>query len=175
MDETSDQIERHIQETRNDLGDNLNELGDKVKKAVDWRAQFEERPGTMLGLAFGGGIILSALLSSGRRSRTTYAGAGSPRGRNVWTPSGPSSTPPASKPSETRQGVEALADALVGVAVSRASRFIDSLVPGFEREFSSAKAGKSTSSRSRSDSGTSRTPTPSLDRPLLEPTDSYSS
>jgi hypothetical protein len=51
--ETSDQIERHIRETRSDLGDNLNELGDKVKKTLDWRVQFEERPGTMLGLAFG--------------------------------------------------------------------------------------------------------------------------
>jgi hypothetical protein len=147
--ETSDQIERHIQETRNDLDDNFNELGDKVKKAVDWRAQFEERPAAMLGLAFGGGMILSALLSSGRRSRTTY-GAASQRRKNVWTPSGASSTLPASKPSETRQGVEALADALVGIAVNKASRFIDSLVPGFEREFSSAKAGKSVSTRSDS-------------------------
>jgi len=171
--ETSDQIERHIRETRSDLGDNLNELGDKVKKTLDWRVQFEERPGTMLGLAFGGGIILSALLSSGRRSRTTYAGAGSSRRRNVGTPSGPPSTLPTSKPSETRQGVEALADALVGVAVNRASRFIDSLVPGFEREFSSAKAGKSASSRS--DSGSSRTSTPRLDQPPLEPTDSCAS
>jgi len=170
--ETSDQIERHIRETRSDLGDNLNELGDKVKKTLDWRVQFEERPGTMLGLAFGGGIILSALLSSGRRSRSTYAGAGSSRRRNVGTPSGPPSTLPTSKPSETRQGVEALADALVGVAVNRASRFIDSLVPGFEREFS-AKAGKSASSRS--DSGSFRTSTPRLDQPPLEPTDSCAS
>jgi hypothetical protein len=152
MDETSDQIERHIQETRNDLDDNLNELGDKVKKAVDWRAQFEERPGTMLGLAFAGGIILSALLSSGRRSSSTYRGGWKPARKHVGPPSGPSSTLPASKPSETRQSVEALAGALVGVAVNRASRFIDSLVPGFEREFSSAKASKSAHS-SPSDSG----------------------
>ena len=173
MDETSDQIERHIQETRNDLGDNFNELGDKVKKTVDWRAQVEERPGTMLGLAFAGGVILSALLPSGRRSRTTYAGAESPRRRNVWSPSGLSSALPVSKQSETRHGVEALADALVGIAVTKASRFIDSWVPGFEREFSSAKADKSASSRS--DSGRSRTPTPRLDQPLLEPTDSSAS
>jgi hypothetical protein len=173
MDETSDQIERHIQETRNDLGDNFNELGDKVKKAVDWRAQFEERPGTMLGLAFAGGVILSAVLPSGRRSRSTYAGSGSPRGRHAWSPSRPASTPPASTPSETRQSVEALAGALISVAVNGASRFIDSLMPGFEREFSSAKAGKSASARS--DSGTSRTPTPRLDQPLLEPSDSCSS
>ena len=147
MDETSDQIERHIQETRNDLDDNLNALGDKVKKAVDWRAQFEERPGTMLGLAFAGGIILSAVLSSGRRSRSTYDGGWKSARKHVWTPS-----PPENKPSGTRQGVEALAGALVGVAVNRASRFIDSLVPGFERAFSSARAGKSAAS-SPSDSG----------------------
>ena len=149
MDETSDQIERHIQETRNDLDDNLNELGDKVKNAVDWRAQFEERPGTMLGLAFAGGILLSALLSPGRRSRSTYGGGWKPAREGVWTTSRPSST--ASKPSETRQSVEALAGALIGVAVNRASRFIDSMVPGFEREFSSIKASKGAAS-SRSDS-----------------------
>ena len=140
MDETSHQIERHIRQTRNDLEDNLNELGDKVKKAVDWRAQVEERPGTMLGLAFAGGMILSALFSSGRRTRSTYAAGGSLRERQAWTPSVPSYSPP-SYPSETRQNVETLAGALIGVAVNRASRFIDSLVPGFEREFSSARAG----------------------------------
>ena len=72
MGETSYQIERHIQETRNDLGDNFGELQSKVKKAVDWRAQVEERPGTMLALAFGGGIVLSALLSSRRPFRSAY-------------------------------------------------------------------------------------------------------
>ena len=151
MDETSHQIERHIQQTRNDLEDNLNELGDKVKKAVDWRAQVEERPGTMLGLAFAGGMILSALFSSGRRTRSTYAAGGSLRERQAWTPSVPSYAPP-SKPSETRQNVETLGRALIGVAVNRASRFIDSLVPGFEREFSSARASKSAASRSGSGS-----------------------
>ena len=62
MAESSDELERHIQEIRHDLRDNFGELEDKVKSAVDWRAQFEERPGTMLALAFGGGILLSALL-----------------------------------------------------------------------------------------------------------------
>jgi hypothetical protein len=139
MDETSDQIERHIEQTRNDLHDNFNELGEKVKKAVDWRVQFEERPGT-------------ALFSSGRRSRGDYGAVRELAKKQVWTPFVPSSTPPASKPSQTRQNVEALASALIAVAVNRASRFIDSLVPGFEREFSSARASKSAAS-SRSDSG----------------------
>jgi len=152
MGETSDQIERHIQETRNDLGDTFSELEDKVKTAVDWRAQFEQRPGTMLALAFGGGVILSALLPSSRRSRIPHdVGWKSATNRDL-TPSLQSATPLTGKPSETRQTVEALAGALVGVAVNRASRFIDSLLPGFEREFSSAKAAKSAYSY-RPDSG----------------------
>src|ERR1700687_1335201 len=143
MGETSDQIERHIQETRNDLGDNFSELQDKVKTAVDWRAQFQERPGAMLALAFGGGIVLSALLPSGPRSRGTNDEGWKPGTNRDSTPSLQSVTPAVGRPSETRQTVEALAVALVGIAVNRASRFIDSLLPGFEREFSNAKSGKS--------------------------------
>ena len=69
MGETSDQIERHIQKTRSDLRDNFSELEEKVKTAVDWRAQFEERPVTMMALAFWGGVFLSVLLPSARSSR----------------------------------------------------------------------------------------------------------
>src|SRR5258706_12355179 len=71
MAESSDELERHIQEIHHDLKDNFGELEDKVKSAVDWRAQFEERPGTMLALAFGGGILLSAFLPRGRSPRRT--------------------------------------------------------------------------------------------------------
>ena len=58
MGERTDQIERQIAETRGELGDNLGELQNKVKSAVDWRAQFQQRPGTLLAVAFGGGVIL---------------------------------------------------------------------------------------------------------------------
>jgi len=143
MGETSDQIERHIQETRNDLGDNFSELEDKVKTAVDWRAQFEERPGTMLALAFGGGVILSALLPSGRHSRSTYGEGWPPAPNRDLTRSKQSGTAPAGKRTETQQTVEAMTGALVGVAMNRVSRYIDSLLPGFEREFSHAQAAKS--------------------------------
>src|SRR5260370_24788857 len=71
MAESSDELERHIQEIHHDLRDNFGELEDKVKSAVDWRARFEERPGTMLALAVGGGILLSALLPRGRSPRRT--------------------------------------------------------------------------------------------------------
>ena len=74
---SSDQIAEQIHRTRQDLRDNLNELEDKIKGAFDWRAQFEERPLTMLTVALGGGMLLAALLprgGNGRRHRG-YSGA----------------------------------------------------------------------------------------------------
>jgi len=66
MDQTTDQIEAHIETTRENLGANLQELEHKVKSVTDWRRQFRENPMRMLGVAFGGGILLAFLL--GRRS-----------------------------------------------------------------------------------------------------------
>jgi hypothetical protein len=144
MGERTKQIEREIEETRNALSENFSELERKVKSAVDWRSQFEERPGTMLALAFGGGLILSALLPAFHRSRkddddVRQAAADLDDSGLAFQ----SSSRPAGKPSETRKTVEALTGALLGVAVNRASGFIESLLPGFEHEFSKAKAEKS--------------------------------
>ena len=66
MDQTTDQIEAHIETTRENLGANLQELEHKVKSVTDWRRQFRENPMRMLGMAFGGGILLAFLL--GRRT-----------------------------------------------------------------------------------------------------------
>jgi hypothetical protein len=44
MGDTSDQIERHIQETLNDLSDNFNELEEKVRTAVDFGALAQRFP-----------------------------------------------------------------------------------------------------------------------------------
>jgi ElaB/YqjD/DUF883 family membrane-anchored ribosome-binding protein len=80
MVQTSNQIEQHIQETRNDLSDNFNELEAKVKSAVDWRAQFDERPWTLMAVAFGGGLLLSALFPARRSAtRTGWNPPGGPR------------------------------------------------------------------------------------------------
>ena len=49
MGERTDQIERQIAQTRSELSDNVGELQDKVKSAVDWRTQFQEHPGTLCG------------------------------------------------------------------------------------------------------------------------------
>src|ERR1700735_4614246 len=65
----SDQIKEHIEATRSELGNNLNELENRVKRATDWRRQFQENPMTVLTVAFGGGVLLSSMLE-GTRTRT---------------------------------------------------------------------------------------------------------
>jgi hypothetical protein len=180
MGEKSDQIEQEIREKRNQLGENFSELEQKVKHAVDWRAQFEERPATLIALAFGGGIVLSALLPtqhSRHRSRDSYddvpaatiafnAGLrrnGSHRNglsRKIWrrkmlrtgtplpAPSAisqalfaRSSTSHDEKRGDSCNNFDALAGALASLAVASVGRVIDSVLPGFQHEFTRAKTG----------------------------------
>jgi hypothetical protein len=127
MGERTDQIERHIAETRSELGDDLGELQDKVKSAFDWRIQFQERPGTLLAVAFGSGVVLSALLPS----------ASSKSGSNAKRDS-TSQESARSRPSDLAKTINAFTGALLGVAVKQASGFLDSMLPGFHNEFTKA-------------------------------------
>ena len=68
MGEASSQIEQEIEQTRAQLGSNLEELEHKVKNMTDWRWQFQQNPGLMLGLAFVAGILLANLIPP--RART---------------------------------------------------------------------------------------------------------
>src|ERR1044072_9198207 len=69
MGQTANQIEAHIEHTREDLSSNLDQLERKVKSATDWRHQFREKPALMLGAAFGGGILLATMLGGRKVSR----------------------------------------------------------------------------------------------------------
>lgn len=59
MGEESRQLKEHIDNTRDELGRNIVELRAKVRRTVDWRAQFQERPLAMVGIAFGAGLALA--------------------------------------------------------------------------------------------------------------------
>jgi ElaB/YqjD/DUF883 family membrane-anchored ribosome-binding protein len=62
MDERTSQIVEEIVEERQRLGDNIAELERKVRDSTSWRVYFERRPWAALGVALGGGLLLSALL-----------------------------------------------------------------------------------------------------------------
>ena len=71
MGETIEQIEAHIENTREDLGANLRELEQRVDAATDWKHHFRARPLLMLGAAFAGGVLAAAAASGGRPRRGT--------------------------------------------------------------------------------------------------------
>ena len=118
------QIERHIEQTRNELSDNVNELEGRVKNVLNWRGQVEERPMTMMAMAFGGGMLLSALLPSMRLAR-----------KSGW--------PASTNGGGTSLPWETLKGALFGIATAKMTSFIEELLPGFEQEFIKAKNASS--------------------------------
>jgi len=144
MAESSDELERHIQEIHHDLRDNFGELEDKVKSAVDWRAQFEERPGTMLALAFGGGILLSALLPRGRSPRRTVR----VRDRNVQSIrdkpaiSGRPRVDYDARSSKRSETWNTLRAAVIGAAAGKLSEFIEELLAGSRADSTAARSGR---------------------------------
>jgi hypothetical protein len=134
MGKTTDQIERETRTIRGNLSENLGELLDRIKGAVDWRTQVSERPGTMLALAFGGGIVVSALLPKRSRNRNWPTQRDeAPNSRSAVVASR------VSTPSETAETFSALKAALFGAAITKASAFVEELQPGFNEEFSKAK------------------------------------
>lgn len=73
MGQRSEQIESEIQEERDRLRSNLDELGNRVRSVTDWRQQFRDHPALGLGLAFGAGLLLAGLLRPTARSPGAYA------------------------------------------------------------------------------------------------------
>jgi len=63
---TTDEIAFDIDQTREDLKSNLEELETRVKEVTDWRSQFRKHPGRMVVAAVVGGALLSTLI--GKRS-----------------------------------------------------------------------------------------------------------
>jgi hypothetical protein len=87
MGQTTERIESEIREEREKLRTNLDELGNRVRSATDWRRQFRDNPALGLGLAFGAGLLLASLLRPTATRPAQYAqrpesGRGQPL--NAW-------------------------------------------------------------------------------------------
>jgi hypothetical protein len=78
MDETTGQIEQHINRQRENLGQNIDELQTKVKNAVDWRMRVREHPLTMVGIAFGAGVVASVLVDGRGNGEGNHGGYARP-------------------------------------------------------------------------------------------------
>ena len=140
MGETTNQIEWEIEQKRNDLSNNLIELKQRAKAAVDWRSHVQERPGTMLAVAFGSGIVLSALFSALRGPAKVHAELPS-AGTNGYDRSASKNSvqSPGKLATATRKNLDALGGALLGIVATRTPSILDGILPGFQREFERAR------------------------------------
>jgi len=130
MGQTTHQIEAHIADTREKLGNNVRELEQKVKAVTDWKQYVQKSPMTMLGVAFGGGIFLATMLG---RPKTHRLG----EQRDLYSAPGvseehPGDNDPKDKALETWNNIKG---ALIGVAATRFKEFIGEVVPGFQEQF----------------------------------------
>jgi len=154
MGETTGQIAMHIDTAREDLGENLQELEQKVKSVTDWRQQFRNNPMMMVGLAFGGGVFL-ATLAGGRRNR--LAGMSSPATVPVTSESGSRAIVSRGVVNREMQQVlqtwDNIKSALVGVAASRLKSFLGESIPGFEEQLRKTEGDSIRSFQNRPSSG----------------------
>jgi hypothetical protein len=130
MGETTDQIESHIETKRENLQSNLRELENKVKSATDWRQQFQNHPGTMVAAAFGGGILVSAMV--GRTKRAPPGAVAASASSNPRTPSG--------SKHEVLETWDTIKTALIGVAATKFKGMLGEVVPGFSEHLAQLEA-----------------------------------
>jgi len=160
MDEKPDQIMNHIESQRNQLGRNLNELEDRVRRTTDWRAQFDRNPMLMMGVALGGGLLLGTMVggSSRRSSGSSWSssaknysssnypsssyssGAGYGVASNLSSASSASTSPAMRehrrKASDT---LEHIKGALIGFATAKVKEFMTEALPGFNQHLDEAE------------------------------------
>lgn len=127
---TTDQIEAHIERTREDLGSNLQELEQKVKSVADWREHVRAHPMTMLGVAFGGGMMLSSIMSGHKSKSWERLRAAGASGIPLET---------AHLKRKTGKTWDIIRNALAGVAVARVQDYVGQIVPGFQDQYRRAR------------------------------------
>ena len=124
MGETKNQIENQIEDARESLGSNLNELERKVKSVTDWKHYYAKSPMAMVGVAFGAGVLLAAI--AGRKRPRSHESrqlaSGIERQKN--------------KAMETWDNIKG---ALVGVAATRVKDYVSEIVPGFHEHYDRAQ------------------------------------
>lgn len=132
MGQATSEIEAHIADTRADLGFNRQELEQKMNSFTDWKQHFQKHPMTMLGVAFGGGILLAKMLG-GRKSIRADRGFGSQLD---------GSEPHIGTRHQNHKALETwenIKGALIGVAVARFKDFVGEVVPGFYEQYGKAE------------------------------------
>jgi len=143
MSEELSRIEADIRGKREALRSNLEELADKMKSVTDWRQHFARHPRAMLAAAAGAGAVLATLVGRGTRTRARAVPAGEPEATARPLPAG--------EPREeglARQLLTPIRDALIGVAVMRATGYLEEKLPGFQEHLKRSRSAQGNASGS---------------------------
>lgn len=158
MGERTDQIEQHIKRQRDELEDNFSELERKVRDAFDWRTQFQEHPGAMLGAALVGGALMGVLLPgrssvtakvNSRRRSFSELSASQPAYSVPQPAPAPSAWNAYAAPSgevaqKTAEVWDNLKGAAIAMAATRLGDAMEELIPGFANHYKKAAGNSKT-------------------------------
>jgi len=133
MGQRTDEIENQIEDKREDLKSNLQELETRVKTATDWRHYFAEHTGTMIAAAFGGGVLLAAMLGGRNNPALLSQTRGSAEAARTWT---------RGTKHEVLENLDSIKSALVGAATTRFKGILGEVVPGFNEHLAKAEADR---------------------------------
>ena len=137
MVEETDKIKQHIDNERENLGRNLDEIEDRFKDAINLKANFDRNTGWILGGAFAGGFLIS--LALGRSSRSPRPAVNHDWQSNkeesaVTMPARPTrfASQHLNRVSETANDIVA---GLVGVFSDKLQSIVADAVPGFREQY----------------------------------------
>ena len=130
MDEETVQIRQHIDAEREQLGRNLDEIEDRVKKATDIKHQFDRHTAWILGGAAAGGFLLSRAF---RKSPTL---AGSPgTDPDLGDRLSPRIQPRSWHVDRVYETFDNILEGLIAVASAKLTSFVADVVPGFKEQY----------------------------------------
>ena len=145
MAQKPNEIREHIDAERARLGDDLDEIGNRMKDAVDWRTWYRNHTVAMLGAAVAGGFFLSMAVgrrsSNGRAPSTDAEGLLS--GESDWRSKPKREQLPSEMSSRISHHMSRLTDildntvgAFLGVASNKLQDYVSRTVPGFKEYYS---------------------------------------
>jgi hypothetical protein len=127
MAEEPNQIKRHIDATRRELGENVHELGYRVKQATG-HTYFDKNRMTMLALAFAGGVVLSGFVGrqgahrNGHHPQSDAGDGQSHRGVEF-------------RRSEAADMFDNVKGAMIGWTANQFKTLLGELLPGFRQQY----------------------------------------
>lgn len=160
----TDRIKDHIDTERERLGEQLDEVEGRFRKATDIRSQFEAHPAWAACMAFGVGTMLGGWLSSGSRESDAEPSESrqSRRAEPYTERVGRAMSAASAKAPETtehlgqvREMVDGVLGALIGVGATSLKNVVSDTVPGFREEYEQieARRGRGRREEARSSAG----------------------